>query len=149
MPFLMSDVSMATKRAVDDGDTVDDVTLLKRPIGRIGLKAVVEAVRRNKVRRLDLDMVPMAVMSRGRGRGRVVTLEQKMSVASASWSQLIFTRALVLEDVRGRRTVLLCRILRCRMEIASTSNLLNHQRSSEIPFPIFRDSNGGEGAPRV
>ena len=125
----MSDVSMATKRAVDDGDTVDDVTLLKRPIGRIGLKAVVEAVRRNKVRRLDLDMVPMAVMSRGRGRGRVVTLEQKMSVASASWSQLIFTRALVLQRGRSRtkdgtstRITLLCRIYIyeydiCRMEI--------------------------------
>ena len=60
----MSDVSMATKRdvvvvvvvvvVVDD----DDVEALPNlPIGRMGLKAVADAVRRKMVKRLDLDMV--------------------------------------------------------------------------------------------
>ena len=59
MPFLMSDVSMATKRAVEeDDDNVLQLLLLRR--GAIGLKASVLLVplmaRRNRERRVDLNM---------------------------------------------------------------------------------------------
>ena len=55
---------MATKRdvvvvvVVVDDDVDDDVEALPNlPIGRMGLKAVADAVRRKMVKRLDLDMV--------------------------------------------------------------------------------------------